>query len=119
MNRDTLFLLAPGFSDNGRLEYCPECAEVWGLLSYFPAIKESVDIHYQSISQPRAKIVQLLGDENQNCPTLVLASDSAEYEYCGIMVHEKVRFIDNARDIGLYYAQRFGVPSPRGHWRRS
>ncbi len=117
MKRDTLFLLAPGFSDNERREYCPECAEVWGLLSYFPAIKESVDIVYQPISRPRSDIVGLLGDANQNCPSLVLNENSATYERCGIQVHNDLRFIDNARDIGLYYVQRFGAPAPRGHWR--
>ena len=59
MTRDILFLLAPGFFDNERREYCPECAEMWGLLSYFPAIKESVDISYQPIKRPRADIVAL------------------------------------------------------------
>ena len=114
MTRDALFLLAPGFYDNERREYCPECAEMWGLLSYFPAIKESVDITYQPISRPRADIVALLGNKNQNCPTLVLAKDSPSFENCGIMQKSGHRFINNARDIGKYYAARFGTPYPRG-----
>ena len=117
IERDILFLLAPGFSDKERREYCPECAEIWGLLSYFPAIKESVDIIYQEISKPRAEMVQLLGDQYQNCPSLVLSSTSPEYQYCGVQQHRGARFIDNARDIGLYYAQRFGTPAPRGYQR--
>ena len=117
MKKDSLVLLAPGFLDDARREYCPECAELWGVLAYFPAIKDSLDIHYLSISRPRAELVDLLGEENQNCPTLVLAGESDEYLNCGIRTHQKLRFIDNARDIGLYYAQRFGLPSPRGHFR--
>ena len=66
IKRDILFLLAPGFEDKNRREYCPECAELWGVLSYFPAIKEAVEIRYQSIGRPRAAMVDLLGDENQN-----------------------------------------------------
>lgn len=119
MKKDVLFLLAPGFSDNERHEYCPECAEIWGLLGYFPAIKESVDIRYQPISRPRADIFQLLGEEHQNCPSLLLADSSPDFERCGINSVESLRFIDNARDIGLYYAQRFGLPAPRGHRRTS
>ncbi len=111
---DTLFLLAPGFSDNSRREYCPECAEMWGLLSYFPAVKESLDIHYQPIAKPRAEMAALLGDKNQNCPTLVLAKDSPSFDDCGIMQKSGHRFINNARDIGKYYAKRFGTPVPRG-----
>ena len=115
MKRDTLFLLAPGFMDNDRYEYCPECAEVWGLLAYYPAIKESVEIIYQAISRPRHDIVNLLGATNQNCPTLVLSDGSSEYSGCGIQQCNGLRFIDNAKDIGLYYSQRFGTASPRGH----
>ena len=114
MTRDTLFLLAPGFADNDRREYCPECAEMWGLLSYFPAIKESVDITYQPIARPRADIVALIGEKNQNCPTLILSKGSPDYENCGIKQKNGHRFINNARDIGKYYAQRFGTPFPRG-----
>lgn len=113
-HRDTLFLLPAGFADNDRREYCPECAEMWGLLSYYPAIKESVDIHYQSIAKPRADIVALLGDKNQNCPTLVLHADSPKYDNCGIMQKSGHHFINNARDIGKYYAARFGTAYPRG-----
>ena len=80
MTRDTLFLLPPGFADdasgNLRREYCPECAEIWGVLSYYPAIKQSVEMIYQPIAKPRADLTQRLGDKNQNCPTLVLSEDS-------------------------------------------
>lgn len=114
MSKDRLFLLAPGFSDAGRREYCPECAEVWGLLSYFPAIKESVNIQYQDIEKPRAKLLELLGYDNQNCPTLVLSGASPILSDCGIQTYKETHFIDNARDIGVYYAHRFGTPFPRG-----
>lgn len=114
MTRDTLFLLAPGFFDNERREYCPECAEMWGLLSYFPAIKDSTDIIYQPIAKPRADIVALLGEKNQNCPTLVLSTESPSFENCGILRKSGHRFINNALDIGRYYSQRFGTPVPRG-----
>jgi hypothetical protein len=73
MTKDILFLLAPGFEDNGRREFCPECAEIWGVLNYFPAIKEALDIRYEPLAQPRAGLTALLGDGQWNCPTLVLA----------------------------------------------
>lgn len=114
MTRDTLFLLAPGFFDNNRREYCPECAEIWGLMGYYPAIKESLDMVYQPITKPRPAIVDLLGEKNQNCPTLILADASPNFENCGIMKKSGHRFINNARDIGRYYSQRFGTAVPRG-----
>ncbi len=114
MPKDMLFLLAPGFSANGRREYCPECAEIWGFLHYFPAVKESLDIRYQPIEKPRPEMTALLGEGRQNCPTLVLHADSPDALSARILTHDGRRFLDNARDIGTYYAERFGTPSPRG-----
>lgn len=115
MQKDTLFLLPPGFAANARREYCPECAEMWGLLSWFPAIKESLDICYVPIDKPRQAMSELLGDKNQNAPTLILNDESPDYDDCGIRLYRGKRFINNAKDIGKYYAARFGTPLPRGH----
>lgn len=115
MSRDLLFLLPPGFEDNNRREYCPECAEMWGVLSYFPAIKEGLIIHYQPIERPRADLVERLGDKNQNCPTLILNEASPRFDDCGILRKNGHYFINNARDIGVYFSKRYGTPHPRGH----
>jgi len=113
-NRDTLYLLPPGFFDNNRREYCPECAEIWGLLSWFPALRETLNIEYMPIDKPRPSMVEILGDKNQNCPTLVLADDSPEYDNMRILTKNGYRFMNNARDIGKYYCACFGIPTPRG-----
>lgn len=114
MSKDSLFLLPPGFFSNGRREYCPECAEVWGLLNFFPAILQSLEIRHQPIDKPRPEMVALFGAANQNCPTLLLDVASPGAETPRILTHEGRRFLDNARDIGKYYAERFGTPAPRG-----
>lgn len=114
MIKDTLFLLPPGFLDNGRREFCPECAELWGFLSWHPAIFQSLDVRYEEIGQPRAGIVALLGPGRWNCPTLVL-SDVAPYtEFQDVRRANGRGYIDNARAIARYYAERFGTPAPRG-----
>lgn len=114
MTKPILYLLAPGFEDNDRREYCPECAEMWGVLSYFPAIKEAMNIRYMPIDRPRVPMVEMLGEAHQNCPTLVLDA-KAEIP---IDVRTKLAnghtFIDNARDIGVYFAHNYGTPFPRG-----
>lgn len=115
MTRDTLFMLPPGFEDNERREYCPECIEMWGLLSWFPALKDSLEILYMPINKPRDAMVEILGEKNQNCPTLLLHADSPRYEGCGVMRYRGHDFINNARDIGKYYAYRYGTPWPRGN----
>lgn len=113
MARDILFLLAPGFEADGRREYCPECAELWGVLHYFPAILESVDIRYQPIERPRAEMTALLGPDVQNCPTLALDAGSPRYSMTKTAAGG-VAYVDSARGIGRYYAERFGTPKPRG-----
>lgn len=114
MEKDILFLLAPGFEDNDRREYCPECAEMWGVLSYYPAILEAVDIRYQPIAKPRPDLVNLLGEGNENCPTLVLAEGHEAGPHARVKEHQGHRFLNNARDIGKYFAHRYGTPFPRG-----
>lgn len=114
MTRDTLFLLAPGIHDRGRREYCPECAEVWGVLHYYPALKETLDIRYQPVAHPRAGIVALLGEGRWNCPTLVLSDEAPGAEAARLRESNGRRFIDNARDIGKYFAEVHGVAWPRG-----
>jgi len=87
---------------------------MWGVLSWFPAIQKSLNIIYVPIEKPRAAMSALLGDKNQNAPTLVLDENSPEFDGCGIMRFRGHRFINNARDIGKYYSHRYGTPVPRG-----
>ncbi|HHL42847.1 MAG TPA: DUF3088 family protein [Hellea balneolensis] len=115
MSKPVLFLLAPGFIGDNRREYCPECAELWGVLSYFPAILQALDISYQPINRPRPDMVKILGADNQNCPTLLFPKD---YELVGDSPFSEVNgriFINNARDIGVYFSHAYGTPWPRGH----
>lgn len=114
MARDTLFLLPPGFLADGRREFCPECAELWGFLSWRPAILETLAVRYQEIAHPRAGLVAVLGPGQWNCPTLVLAEDAPHQDFSAIGRSNGRAFIGNARDIARYYALRFGTPVPRG-----
>ena len=74
--RDTLYLLEPQFDDPalpGRAFYCKDCITVEGLLAAFPASAARLDVIRVAYPRPRADIVALLGEENQNLPSLVLA----------------------------------------------
>lgn len=113
MSKDILFLLPPGFEDNNRREFCPECAEIWGLISWYPAIREALDIRYQPIAKPRTDMVTMIGNDNQNCPTLVLRDGVEAGSHASVKNANGARFLDNARDIAKYFAHRFGTPFPR------
>ena len=114
MSKDILFLLAPGFEDNDRREFCPECAELWGVLSYFPAIKEALDIRYVDIEHPRAPICAFLGDGKWNAPTLILADGVETSNLSGVRVDRGKSHLGSAREIAKYFAQKYGTPMPRG-----
>ena len=112
--RDRLFLLAPGFrGDDGARQYCPECAEIWGVLNYFPAIRDALDIVYEPIDHPRPQLTELLGAGEWNCPTLILAADADPGPHATVKAENGRRLLDNARDIGRYFAHRYGTPLPR------
>ena len=111
MNRDALYVLPPGFPDRGERQFCPECAEVWGYLAYYPAIRETLEVINQPLEHPRPGLVARLGDGQWNCPTLVLAEGSPEGQ--GMKVRGGVRYIDNARDMARYWSSRFGTALPR------
>ncbi len=115
MKKPILYLLAPGFADNGRREYCPECAEMWGVLSYFPAIKEAVEIRYTGIGHPRQEIVDVLGAGQHNCPTLVLPKGAAIPDGVRVKHANGYDYLPTAKGIGIYFAKLYGTPLPRGN----
>ena len=114
MSKDILFLLPPGFEDNGRREFCPECAELWGVLHYYPAIKDALDIRYVGIEHPRAPICDLLGDGRWNAPTLVFQGAPENQPSAKAKFSNNYAFLDSARGIARHFADVYGIATPRG-----
>lgn len=112
--RDILFLLKEKFEDGpGPAFFCPDCAEISGVLGYFPSLRHHLDIHYVDFARPRREIVRLLGEDHQNCPVLLLAAmpglDAIE------MLSGQANgrcFISGPRQIATYWAHVFGIPRP-------
>ena len=114
MAKDLLFLLPPGFSANGRREFCPECAEMWGVLSYYPAIKEAIEIEYVGIEHPRDELCEILGEGQWNAPTLILRDTYHGADEMPVQSRNGVDFLGSARAISKYFAAKFGTALPRG-----
>jgi hypothetical protein len=115
MNRDRLYLLKPGFMDQSQGPYyCPGCAELIGLLEFYPSLKQHVEIHRIDFPRPRPELVPLLGEENQSCPVLVLAA-KLSHAPAGIKIQSANghAFIEGAREIGAYWAFVHGTGIPR------
>ncbi len=95
---EKLFLLKADFEDknraDGKLYFCPECSPIEGLLSYYPKLRNELEIHYLDFSRPRPILVELLGEENQSCPVLVLDNGS---------------FINDMNEITHYLTENYQI----------
>ncbi len=114
MNRDTLFLLKHDFADgDGAPYYCPECAQINGVLHYYPKLRHWVDVRYVDFPRPRADIIALIGEANQGCPVLVLAAKSpANVQGVEVSEFKGRHFVSGAKDIGNYLSQVHNLGRP-------
>lgn len=110
--KDQLFLLKPGFTDDAGQGpfYCGDSVSVEGFMSFFPALREHVDVKYIGFTKPRADVVGLIGAENQSIPVLILngaaASDDTQF---GVKTASGKRFINSEAGIRSYLSSRHSV----------
>jgi hypothetical protein len=111
MTKDKLFLLKPDFrKDQEGPFYCPECALVEGVLSFYPKLRNKLDVEYVDFARPRFPVVAVLGEANQGCPVLVMA-DGRRAPDASLEVKEANgrRFITNESHIRRYLAAAYGI----------
>ncbi len=76
--KDQLYLLSPGFMNGGLGPlYCGDSVSVEGMLSFFPALRDLVEVHYIDFKRPRSALIDLLGEDHQSVPVLILADGIA------------------------------------------
>ena len=111
--RDTLFVLTPGFVDKGKRWFCPFSAQVIGMLTYYPQVRDSLEVVELDFAKPRQPVVDVLGPDHQAVPLLVLHPGSPT-EVAGVHVQEANghRFVEKTVEILRYLAATRGVPSP-------
>jgi hypothetical protein len=110
--KDQLFIMKPGFTNGGLGPlYCGDSAPVEGMLSFFPQLREQVDVSYIEFPRPRAPLFELLGEDNQGIPVLILASDTAikdpTLEPLSANGH---RFFNDQALIRRYLSSQFDLP---------
>lgn len=109
MNVDKLFLLKPDFQDGDQRYYCPHCAQLEGVLSFYPQLRKEIDVEYIDFARPRSAIVEVLGEENQDTPVLVVGGSlPASLKVPHGLANGRV-FISGEENIELYLAQRYGI----------
>jgi len=110
--KDQLFILRPGFFEGAKGPlYCADSVAVEGLLSFAPALREAVDVHYVDLPRPRAAVVALIGEENQSIPVLVLAPSSV-VKSADIVpkTFGTERFLNDEHIIRAYLSSQYGAP---------
>ncbi len=107
--KDQLFLMQPGFTNAGMGPfYCGDSVSVEGLLGFFPELREKVDVEYVPFTRPRQPITELLGEDNQSIPVLVLGE--GEGGDFGAKKANGHAFISDERQIRNYLSGKFGLP---------
>lgn len=96
---EKLFLLKADFQDasraDGKKYFCPECIPIEGLLSYYPRLREQLEVHYVDFARPRPALVDLLGAENQSCPVVVFEDGIFINDTAGI-----IQYLTEKHQIG-------------------
>ena len=110
--KDQLYLLRPGFMNAslGPL-YCNDSAPVEGMLSFFPQLRELLDVEYVEFARPRVPLVETLGAEHQSLPVLILAPGRKLKSGAPKPETAKGRwFFGNERSVREYLSIQYGLP---------
>jgi hypothetical protein len=109
--KDKLFILRPGFFKEAEGPfYCGDSVSVEGLLSFYPQLRDAVDVEYIDAPRPRKAIVELIGADNQSAPVIVLGEGQAQKDACvTVQEHNGTRFINTPDDIRRYLSSQYGV----------
>ncbi len=113
MNRDTLYLLQPGFEDPaypGQKFYCEHCALMEGVLASFPELGKDLDIKRVAWPRPRHEVIALMGEENQSLPLFILTKGDRSVHQTG--ENEGNAFVSDKDAILAVLAERHGFPNP-------
>jgi len=113
MAKDTLYLLPMGFDKDGQRRFCPDCAMMEGYLAAYPELREALDIVRVDYPRPRVALVERLGEEHQNAPTLILADPAVDAgPYDEIQSANGLSFLTDARPITRWLAAKYDLPAP-------
>lgn len=88
-NMDRLFVLDTDYADPAfggeRRFYCKDCVTVEGLLALFPERAGKIEVVRVGWSRPRAAVVAVLGEANQNLPALAFAEGGFANDIEGVL----------------------------------
>jgi hypothetical protein len=110
--KDQLYLLRPGFMNAGMGPlYCSDSAPVEGVLSFFPQLRDLIEVHYLEFPRPRTPLVKALGEQNQSLPVLIIAKDQRLKDPELEPSHANgVQFFAQEKQIRQYLSTQYSLP---------
>lgn len=113
MTRDRLFMLKPGYQDGDEGPfYCPGSLKLEGLLAWFPQVRQALDVQYIEFPRPRKVLVDLIGEDNQGAPVLVLGeSPPAGVDRSQVKKHNGTEFVNGSDHILAYLSAVHRLPT--------
>ena len=108
---DRLFVLNPGWTDDlGGPWYCPAGAVIEGVLAFHPDLTTQLDITRLDHPRPRPPVIDLVGEDHQGCPILVL---DEVFDWPDAQTSEATgrRFLQDEA-ILPYLVARYGIGRP-------
>jgi hypothetical protein len=110
--KDTLYVLKPSFDDGGTTYFCPFSAQVIGFLSYYPQVRETLNLIELDFAKPRKPLSDILDEQHQSAPMLVLAGDAVPVPDITIGDINGTKFVEKTKEILRYLAATRSVPMP-------
>jgi hypothetical protein len=108
---DRLFLVNPDWHDDqGGPWFCPAGAVIEGVLAFYPALFDRLEVTRVDFPRPRPAVVDQVGEAHQGCPLLVL---DGELDWPDARTSEATgcRFLQDEAIIP-YLAARYGIGLP-------
>jgi len=113
MGKHILFILKPGFYDGEKGPYfCPHSAALEGLIKYIPEIEDKVEVRRIEFIRPRKEIVDLIGEENQGSPVLVLDVGTEIPPEAKVNAETGRAFMHGEIEISNFLSRTFGFLKP-------
>lgn len=83
------------------------------MFSYFPKLRDEIDVRKIAFARPRPEIIAVLGEEGQGCPVLILADPAKAEKYGFAVKHINCKpCIDDHKAIIRYIGLAYGVSLP-------
>ena len=108
--KDTLFIIAAPFEDAeypGQTFFCRDCATMEAALALNPGWSRQLDVQRLAYPRPRHAVIELLGEENQSLPALVLANTASAPETAK-RAPNGLAFLTDPKAILRYLGDRYG-----------